>query len=209
MGRQAADLFERNRYARRVAACRAAEMLRDDAIGVAGVRELRVEAVDRRIFDDLVETWVDGSRHGWQIKSQTTPLPRDQLREIFDALRDQPDLAAGHLALDAHLSIQDLGELRQLTIPPELGPAADVLTALRERVQAVEAEREAERQRTGGRVYGRRAVLAQSWRGQPTSRSLGESATPRGGPEQVGADRGAAAQPRIRRGVHDGPRSVA
>jgi len=76
MGRQAADLFERNRYARRVAACRAAEMLRDDAIGVAGVRELRVEAVDRRIFDDLVETWVDGSDH----TSASRPASRDLRR---------------------------------------------------------------------------------------------------------------------------------
>ncbi len=66
-----------------------------------------------------------------------------------------------------------------LTIPPELGPAADVLTELRERVRAVEAEREAERQRTGGRVYGRRAVLAQSWRGQPTSREPRRNLRPR------------------------------
>jgi hypothetical protein len=89
-------------------------MLRDNAIGVVGVRELRVEAVDRQVFDDLLETWVDGALHGWQIKSQTTTLPRDQLREIVAALRDQPDLAAGHLAFESHLSIQGIGELRQL-----------------------------------------------------------------------------------------------
>src|SRR5215468_2497376 len=39
-----------------------------------------------------------------------------------------------------------------LTIPSELGPAADVLAELRERVCAIETERMAERQRTGGRV---------------------------------------------------------
>jgi hypothetical protein len=59
-------------------------------------------------------------------------------------------------------------ELR-LTIPPELGPEAEVLAELRERVQTVEAEHEAERQRTGRRVLGRRAVLQQSWRAYPSS----------------------------------------
>jgi hypothetical protein len=48
--------------------------------------------------------------------------------------------------------------------PSELGPAAAVLAELRDRVRAVELEREAERTRTGHRVLGRRAVLAQSWR---------------------------------------------
>jgi putative transposase len=57
----------------------------------------------------------------------------------------------------------------RLTIPPELGPEMDVLAELRARVQAVEAEHEAERRRTGRRVFGRRAVLQQSWRGYPSS----------------------------------------
>jgi hypothetical protein len=57
----------------------------------------------------------------------------------------------------------------RLMIPPELGPEADVLAELRERVQAVEAEQEAERRRSGRRVLGRRAVLQQSWRGYPSS----------------------------------------
>jgi REP element-mobilizing transposase RayT len=69
-------------------------------------------------------------------------------------------------------------ELR-LTIPPELGPEAEVLAELRERVRIVEAERAAERQRTGGRVCGRRAVLAQSWRGQPVSREPRRNLRPR------------------------------
>ncbi len=56
-----------------------------------------------------------------------------------------------------------------LTIPPELGPAVEVISELRERVRAVELERAAERLRTGGRVQGRRAVLAQSWRDHPAS----------------------------------------
>jgi hypothetical protein len=66
----------------------------------------------------------------------------------------------------------------RLTIPPELGPEAEVLAELRDRVRAVEVECEAERQRTGGRVLGRRAVLAQSWRGQPTSRELRRTLRP-------------------------------
>ena len=57
----------------------------------------------------------------------------------------------------------------RLTILPTLGPEAEVLAELRERVQAVEAEHEAERGRTGRRVLGRRAVLQQSWRGYPSS----------------------------------------
>ena len=56
-----------------------------------------------------------------------------------------------------------------LSIAAELGPAAAVLSELRDRVRAVELERAAERGRTGRRVLGRRAVLAQSWRDHPTS----------------------------------------
>jgi len=62
----------------------------------------------------------------------------------------------------------DAIELR-LTIPPELGPEAEVLAELKARVELVESERQAERHRTGIRVRGRRAVLMQSWRGQPAS----------------------------------------
>jgi hypothetical protein len=57
----------------------------------------------------------------------------------------------------------------RFVIPRELGPEIEVLAELRERVQAVKVECTAERQRTGQRVYGRRAVLAQSWRGQPAT----------------------------------------
>jgi REP element-mobilizing transposase RayT len=56
-----------------------------------------------------------------------------------------------------------------LTIPAELGPAADVISELRARVHQRELDQAAERQRTGMRVLGRRAVLAQSWRQQPQS----------------------------------------
>ena len=56
-----------------------------------------------------------------------------------------------------------------LTIPAELGPAAELLSELRDRVRAVELERAAERARTGRRVLGRRGVCAQSWRASPAS----------------------------------------
>jgi hypothetical protein len=56
-----------------------------------------------------------------------------------------------------------------LTIPAELGPAAELLSELRDRVRALELERAAERARTGRRVLGRRAMLAQSWRDYPVS----------------------------------------
>jgi putative transposase len=56
-----------------------------------------------------------------------------------------------------------------LTLPPELGPADAVLAELRERVRMVEVESAAQRYRTGARVLGRRAVLAQSWRDRPAS----------------------------------------
>jgi hypothetical protein len=49
----------------------------------------------------------------------------------------------------------DTVELR-LTIPPGLGPEADVLAELRERVGRVEAQHAAERQRTGRRVWATR-----------------------------------------------------
>jgi hypothetical protein len=56
-----------------------------------------------------------------------------------------------------------------LTLPAELGPAGEVVSELRDRVRAVELLRAAERGRTGRRVLGRRAVLAQSWREFPAS----------------------------------------
>lgn len=50
-----------------------------------------------------------------------------------------------------------------LTLPAELGPTAAVCSELRDRIRAIELGRAAERARTGRRVLGRRAVLAQSW----------------------------------------------
>ena len=57
----------------------------------------------------------------------------------------------------------------RLTISAELGPEDDILEGLRQRVAAAVASIGVERQRTGQRVYGRRAVLHQPWWGRPTS----------------------------------------
>jgi putative transposase len=67
----------------------------------------------------------------------------------------------------------------RLTLPPELGPAAELLAQLRDRVPAVEVEREAERRHVGQPVLGRRAVLAQSWRDHPTNHEPRRSLRPR------------------------------
>ena len=66
-----------------------------------------------------------------------------------------------------------------LTIPPELGPAATLLTELRDRVRTIELDRAAERQRTGDRILGRRGVLTQSWRDQPGTREPRRNLRPR------------------------------
>lgn len=57
----------------------------------------------------------------------------------------------------------------RLTIPPELGDPAVVLELLRAGVEHVEHAVAEERRRTGARVLGRRAVLAQSWKHAPKS----------------------------------------
>jgi putative transposase len=56
-----------------------------------------------------------------------------------------------------------------LSIPPDLGPTAEILAELRNRVRFIELACAQERLRTGRRIQGRRAVLAQSWRSHPAS----------------------------------------
>lgn len=67
----------------------------------------------------------------------------------------------------------------RLVIPPALGDPAEVRRELRERVAEVERQVAAERARTGAPVLGRRAVLRQSWRSQPTSREPRRGLRPR------------------------------
>ena len=56
-----------------------------------------------------------------------------------------------------------------LVLPPELGDAEQIRGTLRERVVAMERALSAELARSGERVLGRKAILRQSWRGEPTS----------------------------------------
>ena len=62
----------------------------------------------------------------------------------------------------------DTATLR-LTVPRELGDAAQLRAELRTLVADVEQRLEEERRRAGRRVLGRRAVLQQDWRDAPTT----------------------------------------
>jgi hypothetical protein len=66
-----------------------------------------------------------------------------------------------------------------LVIPPELGPADEVIAEVQAGVEEVERTTQAERARTGARIVGRRGILAQSWRDSPTSRERRRSLRPR------------------------------
>ncbi len=57
----------------------------------------------------------------------------------------------------------------QLSLPPELGPARNVIEEVRAGVEAVERRMADERKQTGARVLGRRRVLEQSCSDSPTS----------------------------------------
>lgn len=66
-------------------------------------------------------------------------------------------------------SMPESVELR-IAIPPELGPADEIIAEVERRVAEVEREEAERRARTGERVLGRYAVLRQSWRESPTTR---------------------------------------
>lgn len=66
-----------------------------------------------------------------------------------------------------------------LTIPPELGPAADVIAEVKAGVAAVERAVAERRHRDGTRIMGRKAVLAQSWKTTPKSTEPRRNLRPR------------------------------
>lgn len=66
-----------------------------------------------------------------------------------------------------------------LTIPPELGAAADVIAAVKEGVERVEASTYAERCKTGAGVVGRRTILKQSWKTTATDKPPARTLRPR------------------------------
>jgi REP element-mobilizing transposase RayT len=67
----------------------------------------------------------------------------------------------------------------ELVIPPELGDPDEVRRELRARVAAEERRLADERMRHGKRVLGRRAVMRQSWRGDPGSHEPRRTLRPR------------------------------
>jgi putative transposase len=66
----------------------------------------------------------------------------------------------------------------RLVIPPELGAPDQVRRQLRELVAAIERDVVAARLRAGTAILGRRAVLQQSWKGQPPSVELRRTRQP-------------------------------
>jgi hypothetical protein len=123
-----------------------------------------VKLVDREaVIDKLVYTaanpvqdhLVDRVHHWPGINGLTALLTRRPLRATSPLHFFRPDGP-----------MPEVLEL-PLTLPAELGPAAAVLAELRDR--AVELARAAERARTGRRVLGRHAVLAQSAHDSPAS----------------------------------------
>jgi hypothetical protein len=60
----------------------------------------------------------------------------------------------------------------QIVIPPELGPAAEVVREVLAGIEAVEKNTAEERKQTGTRVIGRRRILAQHWNESPASHSV-------------------------------------
>lgn len=73
-----------------------------------------------------------------------------------------------------------------LVIPPELGPADEVIAAVRAGVERVENEMRDHRARTRKRVLGRRAIRLQSWQAAPQSVEPRRNLRPRfAGPRAV------------------------
>lgn len=66
-----------------------------------------------------------------------------------------------------------------LTIPAELGPADEIVAAVREGVERVEENMRSERRKTGARVVGRRAILKESWRSFPKTEEPARGTSPR------------------------------
>jgi len=122
-------------------------------VGREDVMDKLVYAATNPVKDGLVDTvhhWPGVNGLGALLAGR--PLRADRPRHFYRQDGTMPEAV----------------ELR-LTVPAELGPEADVLAELRQRVAATEAALAAERQRTGKRVYGRRAVLQQLWWERPAS----------------------------------------
>jgi REP element-mobilizing transposase RayT len=91
--------------------------------------------------------------NGYRALVHGQPIDVRRPRHFFREAGPLPEVATLHFAL-----------------PAELGDPNPIRAALEAGVRAAEDEAAAERARTGLRVLGRRAILAQSWRDSPTTR---------------------------------------
>ena len=122
-------------------------------VDAADVLDKIVYAATNPVKDRLVERvhhWP--GVNGLSALLNRRPLEADRPRHFFRA----------HGPMPAHVTLD-------LVVPPELGDPDQVRQELRDRVAAVEQRVAADRRRDGLDVVGRRSLLRQSWRGQPTS----------------------------------------
>ena len=120
----------------------------------------RTDVIDKLVYtatnpvkDGLVDTvphWP--GVNGLRALLTGRPMRADRPRHFFRSNGTMPDTVE-----------------MQLRIPMELGPDAEVLAELEQRVAAMEAVVADERRRTGRRVMGRRGVRRQAWWERPTS----------------------------------------
>jgi len=117
------------------------------------------------VVDKLVYTATNPVKDGLVEKVHQWPGPR-----TVNALLEGRTLRARRPSF----LFRDDGDMPEeveltLALPQELGDPEQILAELRHRIAEVEAAAARERQQTGRRVIGRRRVLRQSWRDNPTS----------------------------------------
>ena len=130
-------------------------------------RETVIEKIIYTAANPVKDRLVDRAHHwpgvnGYANLMTGRPLRAHRPRHFFRAEGPMPDTV----------------EL-QLTIPPELGPADEVIAKVRAGVEAIERHVAEECKRTGARVIGRRNILAQSWKDTPTSSEPRRNLRPR------------------------------
>ena len=132
-------------------------------VGLADVLDKLVYVATNPVKDGLVEKshhWP--GVHGLAALLAGRPLDATRPAHFFRASGRMPEAAS-----------------LQLTVPPELGDAAEVRATLRALVTQREDRLAEERRRDGRRVLGRRAVLEQRWQGAPTSKEPRRGLQPR------------------------------
>jgi hypothetical protein len=100
--------------------------------------------------------------NGYRALISGTTLRATRPRHFFRAEGPMPDLVEAQLAM-----------------PPELGDPETIRRTIEKRVTEAEERCKARRARSGKRVLGRRAVLRQSWRSEPSSFEPHRTLSPR------------------------------